>query len=1066
MTDHRLPQLKQAARDLAEPLELPALARLLAARAADLLPADYAAVYALEESGVPQPMAECGTLNEAHQAVAAALLGQAAAHGMLAMVGGEAPGEWATLAVPLRWGGHPLGVLLAHGLAFAPDVRDLAEMLAAQAAAAWGHHQLHHATQQQVAQLTILHEIALATVTAASVDEVVAAATRVLSQRLDYDVIGVGLLDQSGQHYYAHPSYVRKHQVGSWPQALPVTRGLVGLALRTGQAVRVAEVRGHGDYWADDPAVQSELVVPLAVGQRVIGVLNAESYHAGAFSAADQQVLTGVAGVLAPLIENAQLRDKAEHQARDLDLLARVQEAASASLDMHAVLTAIVEQMGRALDVTSAYVVEVSGDLITTVAEYYGAAANSKELVSDMYLTYPAAQFTQALSTLTLGRPVQVSTNDATTLPAEREHLEQYGARARLVVPLLHQGRALGYVELWESRRDRVFSEAEVNLAQTLAASAAAALENARLYAAARRHAEQMRLVNEVGRDITGILDVDALVAQVCHRLEGAFGYYHAKLGLIDGQEIVFGARLDERRGRGFPEQRFPLDGPGIIEWVAREAQPRYAAQTQPNPPLPPGTLPVNEVVAEVVVPLVAHDKTLGVLAVQVSQVGRVGPEEIAALEAISGQVAVALENARLFAEARSRAAEVTALLATTLAVTSTLELRPRLQAIIVHARELVGADSATIYQMSADGQLLTPTFVLDEMYAEETMADQIVVGDGLVGWVAETGVGAIFNRADLHPRVKVITGTPMVPECLLVVPLRLGLRTTGVLALYREGERDFTQHDFDLLTSFAAQAAVAVENAELYQKLRERAESLQAAYNELAEMDHLKDEMVQNISHELRTPLTFLKSYVDLLLGGDLGPLLPEQLRSLNVVRDKTELLVRLVNDIITLQAVTPATIARLPVDLLKLARGAAEGMAAMAQEADVRVTTELPANPLLVRGDALRLTQVLDNLLGNALKFTPAGGTIGLHMRPDGEWVRVEVRDTGIGIPRQNVERVFDRFYQVDGSARRKRGGIGLGLAICKRIVEVHGGQIGVESEEGVGSSFFFLLPRIEQP
>jgi signal transduction histidine kinase len=223
---------------------------------------------------------------------------------------------------------------------------------------------------------------------------------------------------------------------------------------------------------------------------------------------------------------------------------------------------------------------------------------------------------------------------------------------------------------------------------------------------------------------------------------------------------------------------------------------------------------------------------------------------------------------------------------------------------------------------------------------------------------------------------------------------------------------------------------------------------------------------MVQNISHELRTPLTFLKSYVDLLLGGDLGPLLPEQQRSLNVVRDKTELLVRLVNDIITLQAVTPATIARLPLDLLKLARGAVEGMAAMAHEAEVGVSTVLPANPLLVRGDALRLTQVFDNLLGNALKFTPAGGHIALHMRRDGDWVRVEIRDTGIGIPRQYVDRVFDRFYQVDGSARRKRGGIGLGLAICKRIVEVHGGHIGVESEEGAGSCFYFALPRAEQP
>lgn len=1062
MTDHHLRQLNQALAALAEPRDLPALAQALATQAAALLGAAYTAVYARAEAegGPARWLAAHGLvpqsdLPSATEAAEAALAQRVAA-------GGEAAPSAGALVVPLHWRGQRLGALLAYGPALAPDAPALAELLAAHAAAAWGHLQALAAAQQELAQLALLHEIALATATVASMDEVVTQATQVLARRLNYDVLGVGLLDQSGQHYYAHPSYVRQRQVGSWPQSLPVTRGLVGRALRDGAPVRVGDVRGHPDYWPDDPLVQSELVVPLKVGERLIGALNAESYQPHTFSAADERLLTAVADVLAPLIENAQRRDRAEHQVRDLDVLSRAQEAASASLDVHAVLTAIVTQMGQALDVSSAYVNEVAGELVTTVAEYYGPGANARERVSDMYVTYPATQFLQALNTLTTGRPALVALSDPATPEAEREHILQYGGQVVLVVPLLRQGRALGYVELWESRRDRTFSAAEINLALGLAASAAAALENAQLYTTARRHAEQMRLVNEIGRDITGILEVDALVAQVCHRLEGTFGYYHAQLGLIVGNEIVFGARLDERRGRAFPEQRYPLDGLGVIEWVARESQPRYVAQSPANPPPPAGTLPVA--LAEVVVPLAAHGRTLGVLAVQVSQLGRVGPEEIATLEAVSGQVAVAIDNARLFAEARQRTAEVTALLATTLAVTSPLELRPRLEAIILHARDLVGADSATIYQFSPDRAALLPLIVLDDLYAEETLADRVVVGEGLVGQVAQTGEGGVFNRADLHPRAQVIPGTPMTPECLMAVPLKLGPRATGVVAVYRETEREFTQHDFDLLSSFAAQAAVAIENAELYETLRERAERLQATYNELAEMDHLKDEMVQNISHELRTPLTFLKSYVDLLLGGDLGPLLPEQARSLGVVRDKTDLLVRLVSDIITLQAVTPATIARVPLDLLQLARGAADGVAALAQEAGVSVATDLPLYPVVVTGDALRLNQVFDNLLGNALKFTPAGGTIRLRMRPEGESVRVEIQDTGIGIPPQYVERIFDRFYQVDGSARRRRGGIGLGLAICKLIVEVHGGHIGVESQVGAGSTFFFVLPRAD--
>jgi signal transduction histidine kinase len=148
-------------------------------------------------------------------------------------------------------------------------------------------------------------------------------------------------------------------------------------------------------------------------------------------------------------------------------------------------------------------------------------------------------------------------------------------------------------------------------------------------------------------------------------------------------------------------------------------------------------------------------------------------------------------------------------------------------------------------------------------------------------------------------------------------------------------------------------------------------------------------------------------------------------------------------------------------PQDLTLLARAAAEGVAATAREADVEVAAELPDHPVPVQADPLRLTQVFDNLLGNAIKFTTRGGRIDLRVRAEAGRVRVEVCDTGVGIAPEFVERIFDRFYQVDGTSTRRRGGIGLGLAICKLIVEVHGGQIGVQSQLGRGSCFYFSLP-----
>ena len=967
-------------------------------------------------------------------------------------------------AVPMQIGDRVFGVLAAEAYApqaFGEEDLSLLATVANQAAVGLSHARRFQAVSHRVTELTILHEIALAAVSASTTDKIIEHTVDILQQRLSADVLGLGLLDDTQEHYHAHPSYRGADGHIAAADHLPITRGLVGLAIRTGEPVRVDDVSQHPDYVPAVPTTQSELVVPLKIADRVIGALNVEMSRPAAFSERDEQLLTIVAGVLAPIIENARLRDAAQQQARDLDVLVRAQQAASASLDVHAVLTATVQQLGRALDVTSAYLVEVSGNQAVTVAEYYSPEAGERERVSDLKVAYPAGVFVHALEAMDSGQIVRVSVSDERTAPSEREHLLRFGGRTAFIVPLQHQGRALGYVRLWDSRSDRLLTEPEQRLARSLAGSAAVALENARLYAGARRYAEQMQLVNEIGRDISGILDVETLLAQVCRRLEHGLGYYHVKLGLISGGEIAFPARDDERRGLALPAMRYALDGNGIIAWVARHSLPRHVSDVTAEPDFQPNPL-LPATVSEAVIPLIAHGNTLGVLDLQSDRRLELGPEEVAVLEAISGQVAVAVDNARLFAEARQRTAEVSALLATTLTVASSLELPARLEAIAQQARQLSSADSVSIYRLSADGAQLLPMVALDEFYAEETLSDVIVVGEGLIGYVAQTGEGQIFNRADRHPRAKTIAGTPDTPECMMVVPLAVGARGIGVMAVYREGEREFSPHDFDLLSSFAAQAAAAIENVELYQALRERAESLQETYDELAEMNRLKDEMVQNISHELRTPLTFLRGYVDLLLNGDLGPLLPEQQHSLAVVRDKTETLVRLVNDIITLQAVTPASIARLPVNLLVLAQKAADGAAVVAQAAGVSLDRELPAGSLTVLGDAVRLSQVFDNLLSNAIKFTSRGGRIGLRVVPKPDWVRVEVRDSGIGIAPEFRDRIFERFYQVDGTITRRRGGLGLGLAICKLIIEAHGGQIGVESEPTQGSCFYFVLPR----
>ena len=253
----------------------------------------------------------------------------------------------------------------------------------------------------------------------------------------------------------------------------------------------------------------------------------------------------------------------------------------------------------------------------------------------------------------------------------------------------------------------------------------------------------------------------------------------------------------------------------------------------------------------------------------------------------------------------------------------------------------------------------------------------------------------------------------------------------------------------------------MAVENAMLYEELQDRAETLQRAYDELAKVDRMKDELVQNISHELRTPITFIKGYVSLMLDGDLGALTAEQASSLKIVSNKTEQLIQLVNGILTLQTLTRETLKMEPVSPRQIAESAIAGATLMAQDADIILALDAPPELPPVIADPSRITQVFDNLLQNAIKFSPAGGKVTIYLDASEDRLRVEVQDTGIGIPEDKLDRIFDRFFQVDGSMTRRYGGAGLGLAICKQIVDFHDGLIWVESQEGAGSTFIFTLP-----
>jgi len=259
-----------------------------------------------------------------------------------------------------------------------------------------------------------------------------------------------------------------------------------------------------------------------------------------------------------------------------------------------------------------------------------------------------------------------------------------------------------------------------------------------------------------------------------------------------------------------------------------------------------------------------------------------------------------------------------------------------------------------------------------------------------------------------------------------------------------------------------AQQTQLAQQNASLADDLSQQANQLREAYAVLEDALDAKNQMLQNVSHELRTPLVSISGYTEALQEGLYGDLTSDQLSALAIVFHNTKTMIRLVNDLLSLQALDRQQMDLHEVALTKLIHYCVSNFAKRAAAMGIDLRIECAPDTPIIRADSMRLEQAISNLLDNAIKFSPDGGQITLKVRRlDDNIVQISVTDQGIGIPEEELPRIYRRFYQVDGSRTRRFGGQGMGLAIVKRIVELHGGTIKAKSQVGQGTTFYITLP-----
>jgi signal transduction histidine kinase len=469
-------------------------------------------------------------------------------------------------------------------------------------------------------------------------------------------------------------------------------------------------------------------------------------------------------------------------------------------------------------------------------------------------------------------------------------------------------------------------------------------------------------------------------------------------------------------------------------------------------------------------IPLLREGAAIGCMVLRRAVVHPFAEEQITILQTFADQAVIAIENTRLFEAEQTRTRELTertrelaeslhyqTATSEVLAVISRskFDLQPVLEAIARVASNLCAADDVVIYLRDGDELLIT------------THHGSIPVPLGVRRPIGRDWVSgrAVIDRCPIHVRDLAAAGDEF--PLGLELAKQHGHRTTLAIPLLREDMaigsilvrrllvQDFADRQITLLRTFADQAVIAIENTKLFQEIAQKSRELEIASQH-------KSQFVANMSHELRTPLAAILGYAELMQEGFYEPLGQKSLDALTRIRSNGKHLLGLINTVLDIAKIESGqftlNMAEYAIEIVvETVRSATESLA---QNKKLALKTEVAKALPIGLGDEQRLTQVLLNLVGNAIKFTDTGEVRVTAKAVNGHFY-VSVTDTGPGIPAEHQTRIFEQFHQVDSSNTKAKGGTGLGLAIAKQIVEMHGGRIRVESALGKGSTFRMELP-----
>ncbi|HKS29778.1 MAG TPA: GAF domain-containing protein [Pyrinomonadaceae bacterium] len=829
----------------------------------------------------------------------------------------------------------------------------------------------------------------------------------------------------------------------------------------------------HADL--EQEGFRSSVCCPLFSMRRAIGSLNLTSRRKDAFERKHLLALERLGAPLAIAIEKVLLLEEAERRSREMEsaaqreeLAARIARRLSSSLDPSSVLQETVDDLGHALRADRCHI-----SLFDNYEESY--ALVDYEFLSGAGVPsmrghrVPLASSAYARRVLSSEEPVAVADIEEIEESELRSLYQLLGVRSLLAAPVFTSGVPRGLVELHSTAGEqREWTAEDAKLLGTVAREISVALTNARLYSVSRRRSEELEGLYKISRVFSTLTDTAEIYGTLAESIAQLVGGEMCLIATYDRRQDMVRA---EAPGYNTP----PSMTKGFQFKLSRESSDAYIHQTgEPFFSNDPATderfdsefVTRYQIRSALSVPMRIKRELIGFIYVA-NRPGGFRERDMRLLEIFAAQAAETIANARLFKTIQAQAEREAIVNRLLLILQRATDPKDSISVVVGRVGEILDADRC-VAMLFADNERAdyfgewcrkgVASIAGDEEVRERTPVpywirthrQPLVVTD-----MSEHPLAVGFE--DLLERLSL--------KSLAAVPIIHQGRVIGMLSAHQtRSHRRWAEDDVDLLTAVATQVGSMLENARLITELREA--------------NRLKDEFLATLSHELRTPLTAIKGWVELLSENELIETDEEFSDGIEVIRNSTTALTQLISDLLDLSRIQRRglNLERRPCDINEAIEEATQAVrqsvSQRRQHLEVTLDERLPQTV----ADAQRIQQVLWNLLNNAIKFTPDEGTISVRSRlidstgiliNDDEseairWIVIEVSDTGEGIPPDFLPFVFDRFRQADASSRRRHGGLGIGLALVKELVEAHGGHVEAKSEER-GATFTVHLPVI---